>query len=1344
MSYDFYLNRTLQADNEKLSESELLSNHDFIIVLAEPGAGKTALLESLAKKLSVPLNRAVFFTNSSQYQDESTIVIDAFDEVPKLGIEGSNSLLSKIAKSNAKKIIISCRSSEWFTSSTMILEGNVHRQFKIVRLIEFSESDQKQIYDNYTKETDFFEFREEISKFSLDKLLHNPQFLKLFADAYIESDKSFNNKVEIYNLAIKNLAKEIKPTIPTNKAISIESRILITSEVLTKVLLSGAEGISTSEHVESNTYPLIGSLFKHKQDAEVNVLNTRFFKPTEKADIHIPVHRIVAEYCAAQFLTNRLSAPLDPLTLEQCLTIIAPNNIVRRELRGLMGWMAALGSEAVQIDLITLDPYSVISNGDPAQLSKKSKEWLLLKLKETEGKDPFFRRCDNWRTFNISGFFTPDILESLKPLILHSIEGGDLQYLLLELISDSPLVGRVSKELRELMLAPSEGEKIRFQSMRGLLKTSEYTPAHDLQALCREKSSISLHIATEIIEKFGYSRVSFLELTNYFCACAKLFNLAGHYTTIYFLNNFIKTINLALTIKLLDVLTMNIACLCGKDKYTCKCRIGISKLVGKLLDNYFNISKYNHSPEKIYSWLNKLHFPISRNISNIYSVKILSNNLELRHGILTHIFENLTDKEDIKKAKEKLYCRYTHAGLSFKREDFYFILELAATNKNLSLWASFLSDCEPNRNVSNVSSELKAGRKRLRFLAYQDPDLLKIWAQTTRNNKKLANELYFKHDSKSQRRIRRNNLKNIRRQERSLKHFQDNLSLIEQGLAFDYLKIFAEFSLNHGRVFVVENEFFINHEEVFKKGLRRYLKITKHENSNLSEITHQINDSVMVIFTACLIIWREDNTLKNIDKNVLLSVRVCCENELIKLPQLDSSLFKAELDALLFPHITSPEEFIRGVLEPQLFNGKDYYPKIEMFENDFTFSPLRSKLSFEWLYQIKNLNTYSLNKLFEIALSSCEDINEVNKLIITRCDDLLIESKNEEGDKEVQEFWFIRAFYFLSLQKSALYWNELTINKNSVFLFINVSGSYTYAAPKGWPNLSAAKIGEVLFAFFEHWPKVALPSSYGTGCPKEEKAYRLLTNIVWYINQDADSVSAIKVLNHLIQDSRFSDISSTLKTLLVEKITNQLSKNFKPPSPQKTVKLLDDCEIISVAGLKNLILQNLKKYQAEINGGEFNTADRFYNYNKTDKKWNHLNEVACVEIIAEHLHTKLAHQNFTIEVEKQTKNQNRIDLTVSKKFEGQRILLPIEAKGQWHKDLYSSANNQLFERYSIHPDADFQGIYLIFWFGHLIPIATRKANGVNSAEKLKNKIEDELPEDIKNLVSVFVLDVSKE
>jgi hypothetical protein len=138
-----------------------------------------------------------------------------------------------------------------------------------------------------------------------------------------------------------------------------------------------------------------------------------------------------------------------------------------------------------------------------------------------------------------------------------------------------------------------------------------------------------------------------------------------------------------------------------------------------------------------------------------------------------------------------------------------------------------------------------------------------------------------------------------------------------------------------------------------------------------------------------------------------------------------------------------------------------------------------------------------------------------------------------------------------------------------------------------------------------------------------------------------------------------------------------------------------------------------------------------------------LNEIRSTEIIAERLSLMLQPQSISITLEHQLKDLNRCDFTATKMINCKKRLLVTEVKGQWHRELYAAAAAQLDERYSIHPDAEQQGIFLAIWFGPDGLVAGRKGHGIASAHQLKISIEEKLPHHIRGLIDVFVLDVSK-
>ncbi|HDG9112552.1 TPA: hypothetical protein PBW14_005493, partial [Klebsiella pneumoniae] len=102
-----------------------------------------------------------------------------------------------------------------------------------------------------------------------------------------------------------------------------------------------------------------------------------------------------------------------------------------------------------------------------------------------------------------------------------------------------------------------------------------------------------------------------------------------------------------------------------------------------------------------------------------------------------------------------------------------------------------------------------------------------------------------------------------------------------------------------------------------------------------------------------------------------------------------------------------------------------------------------------------------------------------------------------------------------------------------------------------------------------------------------------LTEIIWSIGSDTPD-EAIPVLNRLIQDHTFSDIQRELKSIKAEQLRKKSLRDFEPPTPEKIVDLLDNNAVVTVEGLRQLVLQKLEDYQKDIDGGEFNAATRYY------------------------------------------------------------------------------------------------------------------------------------------------------
>lgn len=1341
MSSTFYLSRSLSNNDKTYTETELLSTSNFVVVLAEPGGGKTELMGSLAQQLGTTAVTASKFGYVGATRKNIPLVIDAFDELAKVDASGIYKLLSQAVAGNPTHVYLSSRSSEWDNAATNVFKDFFGHSPLVVRLCEFDEAEQRAIFDHHVPGEDFAAFQAEVARFDLETLLPNPQFLKLFADAYIESQRHFTDKRSIFAQAVDHLAKEANTNVARiSPALSTTQKVNISSEVFAKLLLSGAEGVCISEPTEDRMYPLLASLFVSNTAVE-GILATRLFKPGDSADQHRPVHKIVAEYCAADYLTKRIADPADPLTLSKCLPIIAPNSTVRDELRGLLGWMAALGNKPIAASAIELDPYAVLANGDPSQLDHSSKRILLNRLKVIETQDPYFRRGDFWRRFSVAGFFTPDVVEEIRPL-LKSESNGHLRDLLLELLAGSPAIKQLKDELRQLTLAPTESKNTRVLANRCLLDIDDYDHRSDLVGLISEASNNSLSIAAENIETLGQETFERALLVDFFRACANLYPghheryervIGGH----YFVKKIIKGLDFATTEWLLDELTKDLACICGKKPYECDCRNGISKIVGSMLDRYFELATPPFDPLRIWKWIGNLNFHERKGSDQSKSVQVFQKDDNLRQGIIAHVFGKLTDRDKILETRLDKFDWQSHSGLSFRAVDDKFVVELAFGTNNPDLWASFMARHSYYRYYRKPE-ELGPNdlRRYMRKQAKEKPAFMREWAKAHRATaQQFKGEDHIRRLSRI-RRVERRRRKEDEIRNANIKYVQDNRKLVEGGRHWGCLVRFAELVLDSPDK--IEQEF--GDEALVRNALRNCLDfITPHipELHKLAELqcASKYQQSETILYAACLEIMRIKGNLESVDLRHLEALRTNIHMGYSAVSNEERDALETEIDRLIFPDDDRAENFLRQYLEPQLAHPECAHPEIGLLRSDKIFSRLRPTLSIEWLRRFRELALSPLDTLFEIAVQygNRDDLKEI---ISEHCAEFMSNWPNRTESEEIEQkrtFWFVRAWYFLDDAPGA-YWDWLKADKDTVLIIYEKSGRSHSDHP--WPKLTSSKVEAILDAFIDKWPKVRLPSSYGTGSPKGENAYRFLTGVIWSINSD-DPDDAIPVLNRLLADARFTDLHNSLKSIHSSQLRNKALRDFEPPTPQEIVNRLDHDAVVTVEGLRQLVIQELQVFQKAIDGGEFNTANLFY------EKEERRDEVRSTEIIAERLNLRLERQGISVTLEHQLKGATRCDFTATKMIGGKRRLLVTEVKGQWHRELYIAASAQLHDRYSIHPDAEQQGIYLVIWFGEEEMVAGSNRHGIGSAQELKGCIEASLPKEHKGLIDVFVLDVSK-
>ena len=1328
----FYLTRQLYENENKdrlIEQNQLLtSEHKLTIVLAEPGAGKTCLLNNLAEQAKVKKHTARAFASNSNLNETKTLIIDGFDEWAKNQNNDIYQLLDKVKNCQPEKIILSSRSGEWLVQHTQACEDFLGHQAQILYLSAFSETEQAQIFQHLHAELDFKQFLQAAERIELSPLLDNPLFFKLFADAYAEQNGQFTTKCAAFESAMNYLAEEENPSY--SNTLSKQKKLALIENLFAKLLLSGSEGVALSDRAETELFPHIETIVDNPDIRQI--LHTRFFQTADEVECHRPIHRIVVEYCAAKNLLERINQESNPLRLTHCLSVIAPNGVVREDLRGLVGWLAALSeSRETQEKLIELDPYAVIANGEPSLLLASSKRKLLQKLKQLNDENPYFRGSDRWRSFSASGFFNEDTVEEVCHLLSEQ-EPGDLQRLLLELLVNAPILPALAKPLQDIVRYTDEKRKdwsVRTLAGKLLCEIPNYSHKDEWQFLLEAGDTQSLKIAAIIMTSTPniFQAVNFEQLLR---QCARLYpaDKYGLHRVIgehYFIDRFIKTLPLPTVEFLLNQLSADLSCTCGKEIYYCDCRHGISNIISMLLDNFFEHTSEPYNPEQIWAWLKNLHFLHESSSSKTLSMQILQDNIALRQGILKLAFEQVTDIETIHQICLYQFGSYGHVGLRLQQQDYWHLVDLAFETDNVELWRYFRA----GHNYYNTEYRENPLRHHMRQQAMQKPNFLKAWYRGKKWDKEqYTDNLQFKNREKRRQR------KNANIKKRNMQYALENYEQVVNGKHWGFLEFFADLVLHDSKL--LEERF--DDEELGRTSLFNCIDFIEPHIPDLAELAQlkresKYSISQKILYASSLEILKREQNLNRLSQKALTALRVHLDMHYSGVSDDERSALRNECNRLLFPNQASIESFLRTYIEPQLVASQCQHSCVGWLSYDEIFKPFQKTLSLEWLQRFDDMHEYAYAELFKQAALH-GDLAKLKALIAQKCAALAKQYPNKTDNAELEqkrEFWYLQAFYFLDSGYES-YWNWLQQDNDLIFKIDNDVGSLKN---NDYVVLSAEKIELVLNTFIDKWEKVDLPSGHGSSSPREEKAYRLLRDLIYKIN-DSRSGNPIPVLKRLLANEKYKDFYPTLKSQLFHHIQQQKIQNITVPTMKETVDLLENHQVISVESVRKLILEELAAYQKDLNGSEFTSKDNFYDGGK------HVGENRATQIVGERLKLRLERYGIDCDLEHLMSDNNRCDFTCSKRIHDKQRLLVVEAKGQWHTKLYSSIENQLVSQYTIHPNADNQGILLVYWFGRDVELAGRK-NRMSNAAELQHDLESKIPDELKGLIDVFVLDISR-
>ncbi len=484
-----YVRRTLQFTDEsgharRIDETELASSRKPIVILAEPGMGKTYLLRRLEKLPGHVFRSAASFVAHPDparlVPFGTTILIDGLDELSAAQeSDPVYRVLRQLIAAGCPPFVLSCRAADW--------RGAVARQ----DIAEDYAAPPVQMWlEPFTRENaiEFLSPRlgptgaealvDALEARGIPDLYGNPLTLDLFAAVTANGAAIPDTRAALLEEACRLMCRETNDRrhASTLSALDIDTALAAAGAVSAAFVLTGAQAIARlpSSALDQGTLSLVETSSLPGGARARAALDSRLFAPTPGADDRFkPIHRSIAEFLGAQWLARSLQ---DDLACERLLASLTVDDGVPASVRGIHAWLAR--DPRLAVSVIRQDPYGVLRYGDADGLSVAQGRELLQALRSLQETNPYFRAGD-WGTQSAKGVTHLELLPDVRSILVDEATTFHLRTLLLGILRDTPLAAALADDLEHILFGDagvSYAYAERYDAALALIRLETHAP----------------------------------------------------------------------------------------------------------------------------------------------------------------------------------------------------------------------------------------------------------------------------------------------------------------------------------------------------------------------------------------------------------------------------------------------------------------------------------------------------------------------------------------------------------------------------------------------------------------------------------------------------------------------------------------------------------------------------------------------------------------------------------------------------------------------------------------------------------------------------------------------------
>ena len=402
------------------------------VLLGDPGAGKTTAFRCECAALgdeAMYVTARDFLTFAPDDHPEcrgKTLFIDGLDE-SRAGTQDKRTpfdhIRGRLDKLGRPRFRLSCRTADWLGTNDRQHLASVTPQrsaVTVLRLDPLTDEDAKTVLAARQGITDPDAFISEAGARGLDGLLTNPQSLSLLASVVEQNGTWPQSRRQTFERACRQLASEHNQEHrAAGQPPDVGAALDAAGRLCAMLLITGGAGFTADQDHPDGDYldpdecasDPCALHDRYNRTALLQALSTKLFA-AEAERRFIPIHRHLAEFLGARHLARLIA---DGLPARRVLALISgEDGGVVTVLRGLGAWLAALCKDARR-DVIERDPIGVVLYGDVHDFTTDEKRALLEALRHEGAK----LGDAKWAAPAVGYLVTPDLepvfRDALKP-----------------------------------------------------------------------------------------------------------------------------------------------------------------------------------------------------------------------------------------------------------------------------------------------------------------------------------------------------------------------------------------------------------------------------------------------------------------------------------------------------------------------------------------------------------------------------------------------------------------------------------------------------------------------------------------------------------------------------------------------------------------------------------------------------------------------------------------------------------------------------------------------------------------------------------------------------------------